>query len=212
MATIRSPLLSLEAHGTIGDALTFSKHGRSHVARRKPIPGNTPGSSKMNQSPAQLAVQAQTKSLMQHWPEIAAEDQATWDALAIPAAVSRINAYLKENYRRLRSGQAATDVWPAVEALEHISLVDGDTPSDPSIAYVYEVGGTGPERPIYIAQGISPPVYLWYYALAGRYMISDSPNYGECTYIYINTIEDLITGLYEAYFECTGRANASLVP
>lgn len=38
MAKPKSPLLSLGAHGTIGDALTYQKRGTSHIVRQKPIP------------------------------------------------------------------------------------------------------------------------------------------------------------------------------
>lgn len=38
MAKPKSPLLSLGAKGTIGDALTFQKRGRDTIARTKPIP------------------------------------------------------------------------------------------------------------------------------------------------------------------------------
>ena len=38
MAKPKSPLLSLGAKGTIGDALTFQKRGRDTIAREKPIP------------------------------------------------------------------------------------------------------------------------------------------------------------------------------
>lgn len=38
MAKPKSPLLSLGARGTIGDALTFQKSGTDHIVRQKPIP------------------------------------------------------------------------------------------------------------------------------------------------------------------------------
>lgn len=38
MAKPRSPLLSLGARGTIGDALTYQKRGQDTIARKKPIP------------------------------------------------------------------------------------------------------------------------------------------------------------------------------
>lgn len=40
MAKPKSPLLSLEAHGTIGDTLTFQKRGLAPLVRKKPIPAN----------------------------------------------------------------------------------------------------------------------------------------------------------------------------
>lgn len=38
MAKPKSPLLSLGARGTIGDALTYQRRGKEHIVREKPIP------------------------------------------------------------------------------------------------------------------------------------------------------------------------------
>ena len=111
MAIVTGPLHSISASGQLGKALIYQPtNGRSIVrAYGKPNWTSHPATA------PQLAVQALTKQLMEHWPEIDAGVQATWDALAVPARISRLNAYLRENYRRIHVGQDATDVWPAVE-------------------------------------------------------------------------------------------------
>ncbi len=67
---------------------------------------------------------------MEHWPDIAPADQATWDALAIPARISRINAYMIENWKRFRSGKPTTDVWPATDIpiIDLLAPAFGDEP------------------------------------------------------------------------------------
>jgi len=113
MATVKGPLHSTAASGQFGKAMIFQGYRNRHYVKRYAFPNLKSHPA----TPAQLAIQAQTKTLMQHWPDIAPADQATWDALAIPARIERVNAYLKENYRRLRGGQTALDGWPDIETV-----------------------------------------------------------------------------------------------
>jgi hypothetical protein len=112
MAQVYGPLMSESARGQFGEIVIFQEyHGKTYAkGYGKPNWTTHPPTA------AQLAVQAMNKSLMKAWPAIAAVDKATWDALAIPDRVSRVNSYLKENFKRLRSGLPATDFWPAIEA------------------------------------------------------------------------------------------------
>lgn len=108
MATVTGPLHSLEARGQLAQTIIYQESMGRHVVKAygKPNWDTHPPTE------AQLEIQAETKLLMQHWPDIAPADQATWDALAIPAAISRVNAYLQENYRLFLAGRTRRDRWP----------------------------------------------------------------------------------------------------
>ena len=101
--------MSESAHGQFAQTIIFQSYKGKTYAKKYSFPNLDLYPPTM----PQLAIQATTKALMQHWKEIPTVDQATWSNLATADRISRINAYLRENYRRLRSGQAATDVWPA---------------------------------------------------------------------------------------------------
>ena len=127
MAQVYGPLHSESASGQFAGTLIYQPYkGKTYVkAYGKPDWDVHPPTA------AQLAVQAMNKSLMEAWPAISAADKATWDALAIPARISRVNAYLRENFKRLRSGRAATSLWPAVEAPAYALNIahSGDIPN-----------------------------------------------------------------------------------
>ena len=128
MAYVTGPLHSLEASGQIAEEIIFQTYNGRTYAKAYAVPGNTPGFNKMNQKPAQLAVQAITKSLMQAWKTIAPADQATWDALAKPNRISRVNAYLKYNFARHTIGLDPTEVYPPLPpAVPGANLYTGGT-------------------------------------------------------------------------------------
>lgn len=139
MARVTGPLHSNTASGQLAKTLIFQTYRGRSYAKKYAVPGNTPGFDKPNQSPAQLAVQALTKSLMQHWPEISTEDQATWDALAIPQRIERVNAYLKYNYARNAVGLDPTDVYPpGPEYLPPLKVVTGEPTPDVTGTWGYD--------------------------------------------------------------------------
>ncbi|HUW85011.1 MAG TPA: hypothetical protein VMZ31_19695 [Phycisphaerae bacterium] len=129
MAIVKGPLHSESAQGQIGKTLIYQESMGRSIVKSYAVPGNTPGFDKMNQTAGQLAVQAQTKALMQHWLSISPTDQATWDALADPERITRINAYLKENYRRLRGGEPLLDGWPDIYSTITALIVTAGTPA-----------------------------------------------------------------------------------
>jgi hypothetical protein len=176
MAVVDGPLHSDKASGQVGKTAIFQTYKGRSYAKKYAVPGNTPGHDKMNQTPDQLAVQAQTKSLMQHWKTISAIDQATWDALAIPARISRVNAYLRENYLRIGTGREPTDVWPPIETTPGTSVTGATTPD-----------ATGSYAPIDdfnshpAWQRTAPPnMYIFWDSVGETYTISpelaDEPN------------------------------------
>jgi len=95
MARTYSPLMSLDASGTVGDAITFSKwKGRSYV-RTRVTPANP-------QTPAQWGMRSIMKALAQAWAGLSSSDQASWEELAKNESISPFNAFTALNLRRHR--------------------------------------------------------------------------------------------------------------
>jgi len=93
MAGVKGPLFSLDASGSVGDAIVFAKwKGRNYV-RRHAIPANP-------QSPGQVSVRAMMKFLTQYWDSMTAGDQADWESRAAATDISPFNAFVGYNARR----------------------------------------------------------------------------------------------------------------
>lgn len=71
MAKTKAPLLSLGAHGSIANALTFQKHGQGTIARTKPTPTDP-------KSPAQLAWRQIYKDAVAIWHALSPAEQEAW--------------------------------------------------------------------------------------------------------------------------------------
>lgn len=99
MAGVKGPLFSLDASGSIGDAIVFAKwKGRNYV-RRHAIPSNP-------KSVGQVSVRAMLKFLTQYWDTLTAGEQATWVTRAAATDISPFNAYV--SYSMLRWGRYAS--------------------------------------------------------------------------------------------------------
>ena len=139
MATVKAPLMSLDASGTIGESIVFSKwKGRNYV-RRHAIPYNP-------KAATQVAVRAMFKALTQAWAAISGANQATWSDLTSGVAKSNFNAFVGYNQDRFRSGLGVSDVYPyagagtapgaptttATGGVRHtsLSIADGANPGD----------------------------------------------------------------------------------
>jgi hypothetical protein len=109
MARVEGPLFSLEASGTIGDAVTYSRWKGIPYARKRVIPAN-PKSAK------QTGIRAMFAFIAAFWDSIATLDQATWDTLAASLNISPFNAYVRENQKRWIDGNTPTQAYPAAEA------------------------------------------------------------------------------------------------
>lgn len=122
MPIVDAPLHSQRASGALGTTLIYQPSRGQNVVRTygKPNWALHPATA------AQLAVQAFTKLIMEHWLNIPLLDQATWDPLAEPANISRVNAYCIENWRRHRGDEPLLDGWPDV----YSTLVAGNIPYD----------------------------------------------------------------------------------
>jgi len=110
MAVVTGPLHSQSASGQLGKTLIYQSSRGQNVVRAYGQPNWTAHPP----TAPQLAVQAFTKLIMEHWETIPTVDQATWDALAEPANISRVNAYCIENWRRHRGDEPLLDGWPDI--------------------------------------------------------------------------------------------------
>lgn len=93
MAGVKGPLFSLDASGTIGDAIVFAKwKGRNYV-RRHAIPSNP-------KSVGQVSVRSVLKFLTQYWASLTDAEQADWDTRAAATDISPFNAFVGYNMER----------------------------------------------------------------------------------------------------------------
>jgi hypothetical protein len=109
MAKVEGPLFSLEASGTIGDAITYSRWKGIPYARKRVIPANP-------KSAAQTGIRAMFAFVAAFWDQVAALDQATWNTLAAALNITPFNAYVRENQKRWVDGAFPTQAYPAAEA------------------------------------------------------------------------------------------------
>ena len=105
MVKVNGPMFSLDASGTLADAITFSKwKGRPYV-RERVIPSNP-------KSGAQTGRRAMFRFLSQAWNDVGTSEKATWLPLAEQIIASNFNAYLKDNMERWHNFLAPTDEYP----------------------------------------------------------------------------------------------------
>ncbi len=109
MATVKGPLFSLDASGTIGGSVVFSKwKGRNYV-RRHAIPSNP-------KSGGQLSVRAMMRFLSQYWGTLDTAEKADWETRAAVTNISPFNAYIAYNMDRWGREEYPTQQDPAGEA------------------------------------------------------------------------------------------------
>lgn len=101
--------MSLDASGSLGGALVFSKwKGRPYV-RTLVKPSNP-------KSALQVSMRAMFKFLSQQWAGISTANQATWQDKADAGVYSTFNAYVSENQERWRNFLAPGQADPVGEA------------------------------------------------------------------------------------------------
>ena len=117
MVKVYGPMMSLDAAGTLADALTFSKwKGRNYV-RNRVIPSNP-------RSGAQVGRRAMLNFLAKNWNAISDADKATWQDLADELISSRFNAYASQNMKGWHNFLAPSQATPTTRQA---------TPSDRTI-------------------------------------------------------------------------------
>jgi hypothetical protein len=109
MVKVNAPAFSLDASGSLANAITFSKwKGRNYV-RSLVRPSNP-------KSVLQVAVRSMMKFLAQNWASMTAPEQADWLDLAKATSISNFNAFVAANMTRWRQMHAPSTYTPATEA------------------------------------------------------------------------------------------------
>lgn len=121
MVKTYGPLFSLDASGTLANAITFSKwKGRNYV-RQRVIPANP-------KSALQVAMRAMLKFTSQAWASIGSTPQGSWTTRADAKIVSPFNAYVGHNQSRWREFQAPGSSDPVPETgTEPVATLDSAT-------------------------------------------------------------------------------------
>lgn len=97
MATTKAPLFGLDASGTVGGSIVFSKwKGRTYV-RRHAIPSNP-------KSGLQVGMRAGFKFVSQDYVNLSAADVAAWKLIADKSATTPLNAQMQYSQRNIRLG------------------------------------------------------------------------------------------------------------
>lgn len=111
MATVTSPLMSMDASGQIGHAVVYSKwKGRNYVRRyAKPSNPNTP---------AQSGVRKLFAYLVSRFLGLSDTAQADWKAAGQAMAMTGTNFYIQQNSRRFNNGAAPVNSTAAINAAQ----------------------------------------------------------------------------------------------
>jgi hypothetical protein len=108
MVKVNAPAMSLDASGSIGGALTFSKWKGRNYARALVTPHNP-------KSKGQTAVRAMFKFLTQNWKALGSTPKQSWATLAITMNISTFNAYVRNNQARWRNAKTPSTTDPPAE-------------------------------------------------------------------------------------------------
>jgi len=131
MATVKGPLFSIDASGTVGGAIVYSTwKGRSYV-RSHAVPANP-------RTAGQLSVRAMMQFLTQFWASLSAVQQATWETRAAVTNISPFNAYIQYNMLRWGTDQVPGQTDPA-EAGDVAGVIDNGNLTQGSRSLLIEV-------------------------------------------------------------------------
>lgn len=149
MASVKGPLFSLDASGSIAKAVTYSKwKGRSYV-RRLVIPANP-------RSGGQLSSRAMLKFLSQFWDTLSAADKADWDTRAAVTNISPFNAFLQYNLNRWATNDLPSKLDPATQTnTPGVSSAFTATAGLKSITVSYTIGTANDNWGVNIFRGLA---------------------------------------------------------
>jgi len=108
MVKTKGTILSIDAAGSIGDALTFSGTTKRRYAKRKHKPANP-------RTQLQLTTRANIKWLSAQWKNVTEPERATWLPLSQQWDLSPYQTYLKYNARRWSNFLFPSTAYPATE-------------------------------------------------------------------------------------------------
>lgn len=95
MASTKAPLFGLDASGSLGTAIVFSKwRGRTYV-RKHSVPANP-------RSGLQMGMRASMKFITQDWTNLSVSEKASWDDLAAVDNITQLNAMVRYDQERVR--------------------------------------------------------------------------------------------------------------
>ncbi len=106
MAIIIGPLFSLEAHGSLGNVITYARLGRTNYSKVHFTPANP-------QSDKQTVRRAMTKWLTQTWSSLNDTEKARFNNMAERWNLSPYHAWLKFNSQRWTSNLMPAKAFPA---------------------------------------------------------------------------------------------------
>lgn len=87
MAKVNAPLLSFDAHGTLGKKLTYTKARGINYARARNVPTGEP-------SPQQIERRAAYAAACQAWQALTPEEKEGWMIEAAPLGITGFNAFI----------------------------------------------------------------------------------------------------------------------
>lgn len=108
MVKVYGPLMSLDASGSLGNAITFSKWKGRNLVRTRVVPSNP-------RSGPQVGMRAMLRFLAQYWASLSTAIKATWAERAAATNISPFNAFVSANQSRWRSFKDPSKEDPATE-------------------------------------------------------------------------------------------------
>ena len=105
MAIITGPLFSLEAHGSLGDVLTYARLGRTNYTKVHFTPANP-------RSQKQVVRRLMTGWLTQTWSALSDSEKANFNSMATSWNLSPYHAWLKFNSQRWTSNLMPAKLLP----------------------------------------------------------------------------------------------------
>jgi hypothetical protein len=108
MVKLAGPMFSMDASGTIGNAVTFSKSKGRPYARVRVIPSNP-------KSGPQVGMRSMMRFLSQEWAGMSDPQKASWETRAKATNISEFNAFCSYNMARWRHFTTPSKVDPAAE-------------------------------------------------------------------------------------------------
>lgn len=107
MATAKAPLFGLDASGTLGGSIVFSKwKGRNYI-RRHSVPSNP-------QTGPQVGVRSMMRFISQDWKNLSGLIQGHWNDLGTQRQVTGLNAMLGFNIPRFSIANGPSKDYPNV--------------------------------------------------------------------------------------------------
>jgi hypothetical protein len=142
MASVKGPLFSLDASGTVAGTVTFAKWKGRNYLRQTVIPANP-------QTDLQTAVRAVMAFVGKDFRTLSPEQKAQWAELAQPDSITALNAYTRQAIKQARAEQG----WK-----RYPSASDSHVPEPPT-SLVLEPGFR--QLRVTIQQPASKPNYAW---------------------------------------------------